>query len=37
MEAHAQSGWLCALVVGSDDVQVRDGDFVEHLVDTGPT
>ena len=37
MEAHAHSGWLCELVVGSDDVQVREGEFVELLVDTGAT
>ena len=37
MEAHAQSGWLCELVVGSDDARVREGEFVELLVDTGAT
>ena len=35
MEAHAQSGWLCELVVGSDDARVRECEFVELLVDTG--
>ena len=29
MEAHAQSGWLCELVVGSDDARVRECEFVE--------
>ena len=39
MEAHAQSGWLCELVVGSDDARVRKCDFVEphEPVDTGAT
>ena len=37
MEAHAQSGWLCQLVVGSDDARVRGCEFVELLVDTGAT
>ena len=37
MEDHAQSGWLCELVVGSDDAQMREGEFVELLVDTGAT
>ena len=37
MEDHAQSGWLCELVVGSDDAQMREGEFVELLVDTGVT
>ena len=37
MEAHAQSGWLCELVVGSDDARVRECEFVELLVDTGAT
>ena len=37
MEGHAQSGWLCALVVGSDDARVRECEFVELLVDTGAT
>ena len=35
MEAHAQSLWLCDLVVGSDDARVRECEFVELLVDTG--
>ena len=37
MEDQAQSGWLCELVVGSDDVQMREGELVELLVDTGAT
>ena len=37
MEAHAQSGWLWELVVGSDDARVRECEFVELLVDTGAT
>ena len=37
MEAHAQSGWLCELVVGSDDARVRECEYVELLVDTGAT
>ena len=37
MEAHAQSGWLCELVVGSDDARVRECEFVELLVDTWAT
>ena len=37
MEAHAQSGWLCELVVGFDDARVRECEFVELLVDTGAT
>ena len=37
MEAHAQSGWLCELVVGSDDARVREREIVELLVDTGAT
>ena len=37
MEAHAQSGCLCELVVGSDDARVRECEFVELLVDTGAT
>ena len=37
MEAHAQSGWLCELVVESDDARVRECEFVEPLVDTGAT
>ena len=37
MEAHAQSGWLCELVVGSDDARVRECEFVELVVDTGAT
>ena len=37
MEDHAQPGWLCELVVGSDDAQMREGEFVELLVDTGAT
>ena len=35
MEDHAQSGWLCEIVVGSDDARMRE--FVELLVDTGAT
>ena len=35
VEAHAQSGWLCELVVGSDDARVRECEFVELLMDTG--
>ena len=35
MEAHAESGWLCELVVGSDDARVRECEFVELLVDRG--
>ena len=34
MEAHAQSGWVCELVVGSDDARVRACEKVELLVDT---
>ena len=37
MEAHAQSGWLPELVVGSDDARVRECEFVGLLVDTGAT
>ena len=37
MEDHAQSGWLCELVVGSDDARVRECEFVERLVDTRAT
>ena len=37
MEDHAQSGLLCELVVGSDDVQMRESELVELLVDTGAT
>ena len=37
MEAHAQSGWLCELMVGPDDALVRECEFVELLVDTGAT
>ena len=37
VEDHAQSGWLCELVVASDDAQMREGEFVELLVDTGAT
>ena len=37
MEAHAQSGWLCELVVGSDDARTRECEFAELLVDTGAT
>ena len=38
MEDHAQSGWLCELVVGSDDTKnLRENEFVELLVDTGAT
>ena len=37
MEAHAQSGWLCDLVVGSDDARLRECEFVELLVGTGAT
>ena len=33
MEAHAQSGWLCELV----GAQMREGEFVELLVDTEAT
>ena len=35
MEAHAQSDWLCELVVGSDDARERECEFVELLVDAG--
>ena len=35
MEAHAQSGWLYELVVGSDDARVRECEFVVLLLDTG--
>ena len=34
MEAHAQSGRLSELVVGSDDARVRECGFVELLMDT---
>ena len=37
MEAHAQSGWLCELMVVPDDARVRKCEFVELLVDTGAT
>ena len=37
MKAHAQSGCLCELVVGSDDTRVRECEFVDLLVDTGAT
>ena len=37
MEAHAQSGWLCELVVGSDDARMRESEYVEPMVDTGAT
>ena len=37
MEAHAQSGWLCEMVVGSDDARVRECEYVELLADTGAT
>ena len=37
MEDHAQSGWLCELVVGSDDARMRECEFVEFVVDTGAT
>ena len=37
MEDHAQSGWLCALVVGSDDARVKESEFVKLLVDTRAT
>ena len=37
MEAHAQFGWPCELVVGSDDARMRECEFVELLVDTGAT
>ena len=37
MEAHAQSGWLCELVVGSDDARTREREYVELVVDTGAT
>ena len=36
-EAHAQSGWLCEVVVGSDDARMRECEYVELLVDTGAT
>ena len=36
-EAHAQSGWLCELVVGSADARMRECEYVELLVDTGAT
>ena len=35
MEAHAHSDWLCELVTGSDDVQVREGEFV-HSANPNP-
>ena len=35
IEDHAQPGWLCELVVGSDDAKLRENEFVELLVDTG--
>ena len=37
IEDHAQSGWLCELVVGSDDTNLRANEFVQLLVDTGAT
>ena len=37
VEDHAQSGWLCELVVGSDDARMRECEYVELLVDTGAT
>ena len=37
MEDHAQSGWLCELVVGSDHARVKESEFVELLVDTTAT
>ena len=37
MDAHAQSGWLCELVVGSDDARIRECEYVELLVDTRET
>ena len=37
MEDHAQSGWLCELVVGSDGARKRECECVELLVDTGAT
>ena len=37
MEDHAQSGWSCELVVGSDDTKLREDELVELLVDTGVT
>ena len=37
VEDHALSGWLCEFVVGSDDAQTREGEFVGLLVDTGAT
>ena len=37
MEAQAWSGWLCALVVGSDDARMRECEYVELLVNTGAT
>ena len=32
-----QSGWLCELVLGSDGVQMREGELVELLADTEAT
>ena len=37
IEDHAQSGWLCELVVGSDDTKLRENEFVWLLVDTRAT
>ena len=37
MEDHVRSGWLCELVVGSDDTKLRENEFVELQVDTGAT
>ena len=37
LHADGGSGWLCDLVVGSDDARVRECEFVELLVDTGAT
>ena len=37
MEAHAQSGWLCVLVVGSDGARMTECEHVELLVDSGAT
>ena len=35
MEAHAQSGWLCELVMGSDDARLRvDTGATEHVCGT---
>ena len=37
MEDLTQSGLLCELVTGADDTRLREHEFVELLVDTGPT